>query len=292
MQTSKPHYDISFVLPAYNEEEAIAHSIDQAREIMKQVPHKTYEIVVIDDCSTDKTAEIAKSMDVRVVKRSINGGSGASRKTGIRKARGKIIVMYDVDGTYDISKLPEMLSYFPKYDQVNGARTQEMGTLKFLRKPAKWFLRKLGSHLARTPIPDLNTGFKVFKRDIMLNYMWVIPDGFSCVTTMTLAFLCNGHRVKYVPTRYYKRIGRSKFHPIKDTAKYFSTILRIVLFFAPMRIFGQVALIVLAIGSFLTLRHKFLLGIVKTSDIIILVFAANLFTIGLLAELIISTKKS
>ncbi|MEK9158165.1 MAG: glycosyltransferase family 2 protein, partial [Patescibacteria group bacterium] len=258
METNTNPY-ISFVLPAYNEELAVGKSIQQIREVMNRLPNLNYEIIVVDDNSTDKTNFIATSEKVTVVRRSVTGGSGASRKTGIKSANGELIVMFDVDGTYDITKLPEMLSYFPEYDQVNGARTKEMGTMKILRTPAKWFLRNFASYLAKTKIPDLNTGFKIFKRDIMMRYLWVIPDGFSCVTTMTLAFLCNGYRVKYVSTEYNKRIGKSKFHPIKDTFKYFSTIIRLVLFFAPMRIFGQVASVIFLVGIITTIRHKIIL---------------------------------
>lgn len=286
------HADVSIILPAYNEEGAVAGCIHEARAVMATVPHLAYEIIVVDDHSTDRTAAIAEREGARIVHRTRTGGSGASRKTGILAARGDIIVMYDTDGTYDISKLPEMLAMFPEYDQVNGARTREMGTLKFLRAPAKWFLRMLASYLASVRIPDLNTGFKVFKRDIMLKYLWVIPDGFSCVTTMTLAFLCNGYAVAYVPTEYRRRIGISKFHPIKDTAKYASTIMRMITFFAPMRIFGRVGLALLALGIFTTLRHKILIDAVKTSDVVLLLTAANIFSLGLIAELIIATKRS
>jgi glycosyltransferase involved in cell wall biosynthesis len=291
MKTESNPY-ISFVLPAFNEEAAVSQSIRQARETMRKLPNLSYEIIVVDDNSTDKTAEIATREKARVVRRITNGGSGASRKTGIEAAKGELIVMFDVDGTYDISKLPEMLSYFPEYDQVNGARTRETGTLKALRVPAKWFLRKFASYLARTKIPDLNTGFKIFKKDIMMKYLWVVPDGFSCVTTMTLAFLCNGHRVKYISTGYKSRIGKSKFHPVKDTAKYFTTIIRLVLFFAPMRVFGQASLLILLVGTITTIKHKMLLDYVKASDVVLLVLAVHLFSLGLIAELIISTKKS
>ena len=130
-----------------------------------------------------------------------------------------------------------MLPHFPAYDQVNGARTSEQGTLPWLRRPAKWFIRKLACYLTGHKIPDLNTGLKAFKRDAMLPWLWVVPDGFSCVTTMTLAFLTNGYAVKYVPTPYRPRIGRSKFHPIKDTLSYLSTVLRMVLYFRPLKVF-------------------------------------------------------
>src|SRR5690606_28327430 len=117
----------------------------------------------------------------------------------------------------------------------------EQGTHKFFRVPAKWFIRKFAIYLSGTPIPDLNTGLKAFKRSVMLRYLWLMPDGFSCVTSMTLAFLTNGHPVKYVSTPYYKRIGVSKFHPLKDTAKYMATVLRMCAYFRPLRVFGPLA---------------------------------------------------
>ena len=211
--------EVSIVLPAYNEEKAIAKVIDDVRAAMESTDYR-YEILVVDDASTDNTAKIAESKGIRVSRRPINGGSGSARKTGILNAQAEIIVMLDVDGTYNAFDLPKMLSYFPEYDQVNGARTSEQGTLKLLRVPAKWFIRRLACYLTKTDIPDLNTGLKAFKKDIMLKYLWVLPPGFSCVTTMTLAFLANGYAVKYIPTEYYKRTGKSKFHPIKDTAGY------------------------------------------------------------------------
>ena len=219
----------SIILPAYNEEEAIGKVIDDIKLALDNSKYNnSYEIVVVDDCSLDNTVKIALSKNVKVIERKINGGSGASRKTGILAARGEIIVMLDADDTYTASDIPIMLDYFPEYDQVNGARDSEQGTLKFLRLPMKLFLRKLASYLSKTKIPDLNTGLKAFKKEIMLKYMWVIPDGFSCVTTMTLAFLCNGYKVKYIPTKYKKRLGVSKFHPLKDTSKYLQTIIRII----------------------------------------------------------------
>ena len=127
--------------------------------------------------------------------------------------------MLDADGTYVAGDLPQLLSFFPDYDQVNGARTSEQGTHKALRVPTKWCIRKLAEWISGKKIPDLNTGMKVYKRDLMLHYLWGMPDGFSCVTSMSLAFLCNGHPVKYVTVDYRKRIGKSKFHPVSDTAE-------------------------------------------------------------------------
>lgn len=284
----------SIILPAYNEEKAIGKVIDDIKNAMDNSKYGgLYEILVVDDCSSDRTAEIAASKNVEVIRRKINGGSGASRKTGILAAKGEVIVMLDADDTYTASDIPVMLDYFPDYDQVNGARDSEQGTLKFLRLPMKLILRKLASYLSKTKIPDLNTGLKAFKKEIMLKYMWVIPDGFSCVTTMTLAFLCNGHKVKYIPTKYKKRLGNSKFHPIKDTSKYLQTIIRIILYFNPLKIFSSLsfALFVSAIAVFLY-SYFFREKILDITILILLITAIQVLGMGMIAELIVKSKNN
>lgn len=282
----------SIILPAYNEEKAIGKVIDDIKNAMDNSKYGgLYEILVIDDCSLDKTAEIALSKNVKLIKRNINGGSGASRKTGILAAMGEVIVMLDADDTYTASDIPLMLDYFPDYDQVNGARDSERGTLKFLRLPMKLVLRKLASYLSKTRIPDLNTGLKAFKKEIMLKYMWVIPDGFSCVTTMTLAFLCNGYKVKYIPTKYKKRLGVSKFHPIKDTSKYLQTIIRIILYFNPLKIFASIsfALFLSSVVVFLY-SYFFREKILDITILILLITAIQVLGMGMIAELIVRSK--
>ena len=284
----------SIILPAYNEEKAIGKVIDDIKLALGNSKYSdSYEIVVVDDCSSDKTVKIALSKNVKVIERKINGGSGASRKTGILAARGEIIVMLDADDTYTASDIPIMLDYFPEYDQVNGARDSEQGTLKFLRLPMKLFLRKLASYLSKTKIPDLNTGLKAFKKEIMLKYMWVIPDGFSCVTTMTLAFLCNGYKVKYIPTKYKKRLGVSKFHPLKDTSKYLQTIIRIILYFNPLKIFASLSL-VLFFSSIVVFLYSYFFRekILDITILILLITAIQVLSMGMIAELIVKSKSA
>jgi hypothetical protein len=171
---------------------------------------------------------------------------------------------------------------------VNGARTSEQGSLPWLRRPAKWFIRKLACYLTGHRIPDLNTGLKAFKRDLMLEWMWVVPDGFSCVTTMTLAFLTNGYQVKYVPTTYRPRIGKSKFHPVKDTLSYLATVLRMVLYFRPLKVFLPLAGLVIVAGILKSIFSFTVTGTMQESDIV--VFTAGFMTcmLGLLAEVIVA----
>ncbi|HOX37732.1 MAG TPA: glycosyltransferase family 2 protein [Candidatus Brocadiia bacterium] len=289
-QSAKPgRLDVSVVLPSYNEAEAMPSVIGDIRKALDG-GRWTYEILVIDDSSSDGTPDIARNLGARVITRRVRGGAGASRKTGIINALGDIVVMLDADGTYTAADIPKMLEYFPDYDQVNGARTSEQGTMKLLRTPAKWAIRMLAIYLSRTHIPDLNTGLKAFKRNIMLNYLWVIPDGFSCVTTMTLAFLCNGFAVKYIPSEYHPRIGKSKFHPIKDSAAYFMTVIRVIMYFNPLRVFLPLSMVVLAAGiargifdHFYTDDHA-----LRQATIIMLLASVMIFSIGLLADLIVA----
>jgi glycosyltransferase involved in cell wall biosynthesis len=286
--------EVSVLLPAYNEEAAIVSVLSEIVDSLAGEPVR-YEILVVDDASTDATAGRAEAFarqcrhcEVRVIRRPIRQGAGAARKTGIRAARGDIVVMLDADGTYPAECIPALLKYYPAYDQVNGARTSEQGTMPWLRRPAKWFIRKLACYLTGHRIPDLNTGLKAFKREAMLPWLWVVPNGFSCVTTMTLAFLTNDRLVKYVAVPYRRRIGRSKFHPLKDTAAYLGTVIRMVLYFRPMKVFLPLSMLVAGMGfakSFLSFR---LTGSMQESDVVLLTAGFMTAMFGMLAEVIVA----
>ncbi len=283
--------DVSIVLPAYNEEEAILSVITEIRVTMTSW-QGDWEILVIDDGSEDETCDRARKAGARVIRRVENGGAGAARKTGIMEARGRIVAMLDADGSYDATQLPLMISFFPAYDQVNGARTSEQGDFKALRIPAKWLIRKLTELVSGKRIPDLNTGFKLVKRDVMLRYLWAVPSGFSCVTSMTLAFLCNDRPVKYVPVEYRKRIGRSKFHPVFDSIQYIATALRIVMYFRPLRVFLPLALMLFTVaaikGGFNMIYSP--LGL-HDSDIIIFLSSLIVLCVGMLGDLIVAQRR-
>jgi glycosyltransferase involved in cell wall biosynthesis len=285
---------LTVLLPAFNEELAIAGVLAEVVEALAEID-LAYEILVVDDASTDRTADVAEQFaaecwqcPVRVVRCPDNRGAGAARKVGVREARGEIVVMLDADGSYPAECIREIVSHFPAYDQVNGARTSEQGTLPWLRRPAKWLIRRLACYLTGCQIPDLNTGLKAFKREAMLPWLWVVPDGFSCVTTMTLAFLTNGYAVKYVSVPYRPRIGKSKFHPIKDTWAYLATVLRIVLYFRPLKIFLPLAGLLMTSGVLKSLLSFRLTGSMQESDIVVFVAGFMTAMLGLLAEVIVA----
>ncbi len=287
-------YALTVLLPAYNEELAIEAVLAEVVEALASEETR-YEIVVVDDGSTDRTVELAEQFaencwqcPVRVIHGVENRGAGAARKIGIREARGDVVMMLDADGSYPAAAIPTLLSYFPRYDQVNGARTSEQGTMPWLRRPTKWFIRRLACYLTGHRIPDLNTGLKAFKREEMLRWLWVVPDGFSCVTTMTLAFLTNGLLVKYVPVEYRRRIGRSKFHPVKDTLAYLGTVVRIVLYFRPLKVFLPAAAAMIVGGVAKSWWSFVATGSMQESDIVVLTAGLMTTMLGLLAEVIVA----
>lgn len=284
--------EISIIIPTFNEEASITKVVSDIHKAM-ELTNYSYEVVIIDDCSTDKTLEkVENRNDIRIVKHKFNQGSGAARRTGIRESKGKIIVMIDGDGTYPASSIPELLKYFPEYDQVNGARKQEAGNLRIFRSFAKWFIRMLACFLTKENIPDLNTGLKAFKKSVALKYLWALPDGFSCVSTLTLSFICNGYNVKYVPIDYFSREeSKSKFHPIKDTYSYIITVIRMITYFQPINIFLPLSILLFVFGVIKTLIDYNMILRMQLSDIVIFMASFIIFCMGVLADLIVAQAK-
>lgn len=282
--------EVSIVIPAYEEEMAIGGVLDAVKAVMDATSYG-YEILLVDDGSKDKTAQIARARGVRVQQHHDNFGAGAARKTGILQARGDIIVMLDGDGTYPAEAIPGLLEFFPAYDQVIGARQSEQGTHRWLRTLAKAGIKQLAAYLVGKPIPDLNSGLRAFKRALMLRYLYLIPDGFSCVSTMSLAFLANKHPVAYVPIPYFARIGPSKFHPIKDTYQYLLTVIRVVTYFNPLQVFIPLSLGLIGFGLVKALLDFWLTSTIQESDIIAILTGVIVAAIGILADLIITQGK-
>jgi len=223
-----------------------------------------------------------------------NGGSGTARRIGTTDARGEIVVWTDADMTYPNERIPELVRYLddnPDVDQVVGARTSEQGTHKLLRVPAKWVIRKFAEWLSGTKIPDLNSGLRAFRREVSLPYLRLLPPGFSCVTTITLSFLSNQHTVDYLPISYAQRAGRSKFHPLKDAYRYILQVLRMVMYFNPLKVLMPAALWLIAIaivkGIFDVVRYHFHL---TTNTMLLFVTGLIIGAVALLADLTVRSR--
>jgi glycosyltransferase involved in cell wall biosynthesis len=289
---------VSIVLPCYNEEGHVAAEVERICAAM-DVSGYPYELIAFDDASTDNTLaqlhEVAPRYPrLRVVHFDRNGGSGTVRRIGTQQARGEIVVWTDADMSYPNERIPELVQILekdPLLDQVVGARTSEQGTHKMFRVPAKWFIRKLAEVLTNSYIPDLNSGLRAFRRDVALPYMRLLPPGFSCVTTITLAFLCNQHDVKYIPIEYAKRSGKSKFHFFKDAYRYILQVLRMVMYFNPLKVLMPVALFLITLGVLKGIYdmvvHPLLFAV---NTVLILVTGLIIASMALLADLIVRSR--
>ncbi len=284
--------DVTVVLPVYNEKGHLVEEIDRIRRALA-ASGKTFEILVVDDGSNDGSGEQLRTIDgIRLLQFRQNRGSGSARKAGTRAARGRVVVWTDADMTYPNERIPELVDELEGWDQVVGARTSEQGTAKAARVPAKWVIRTLASYLTETRIPDLNSGLRAFRADVARQYLHLLPPGFSCVTTITMAFLANGYSVKYVPIEYRERAGTSKFHWWRDTKRYLIQVIRLVLSYNPLKIFLPVGLLLGATGV-----AKLLYDIVDkdfrvaTSTLVLLLATFQVLAIGLLADLVVRLAK-
>ena len=281
---------VSIIIPAFNEEEAIAKDIDIIKDTMKKSAYE-YEIIVVDDGSTDSTAQIAKDKGVILIQHKSNRGTGKAMMTGIKQAKGEIIVSTDADNTYPNHDIPRLLKEMEEYDMVVGWRQKESGTWRFLRSPVKLVIRKLAEYITRAKIPDLNSGLRAFRKDLALQYFNILPQGHSWVSTITVAFLSDNLEVKYIPIEYYPRVGRSKFHPIKDTYAYLMLVFRTVMYFRPLKIFFPLASLIFFWGFVRTIYDARVLHKIKESDIMIFLTGLIIFVLGFIADLVVKMSR-
>lgn len=284
--------DVSIVLPVFNEKGHLDEEIERIRRTM-EASRYSYEIIVVDDGSTDGSGDRLRDLEgIRLLQFATNRGSGSARKYGTQAASGRIVVWTDVDMTYPNDDIPELVDQIAGVDQVVGARTSEAGTVRLLRRPAKWLIRRLASYLTGVRIPDLNSGFRAFRRDVALPFLHLLPRGFSCVTTLTMSFLSNGYSIKYVPIEYSARAGESKFHWWRDTKRYLLQVVRLTLMWEPMRVFGPPAAVLGLVGV-----AKLVYDLidkdfrVATNTVVILGVAFALGLIGMIADLMVQLNK-
>jgi glycosyltransferase involved in cell wall biosynthesis len=276
---------ISIIIPAFNEEKGISEVLDNITSL-----GGNFEIIVVDDGSSDNTASIVeKYANIKLISHNHNSGYGTSLKTGIKHSKSDVIIIIDADGTYPYKQIPELVNAMKDgdYAMVVGARTGGDVKIPLIRKPAKWFINQLANYLSGIKIPDLNSGLRIMKKSVVDKYLNVLPDGFSFTTTITLAMLTNGYQVKYIPVNYFKRAGKSKIKPVRDTLNFIQLIIRTVLYFNPLRVFIPLSFC-MVILAFLLLIGSWLLT-EKAMDVtfgVMLMTAVMLMAIGMLADLI------
>ena len=281
--TNKP--DVTIIIPAYNEEEGITDVITQLKELSEN-----YEILVVDDGSTDNTHKLATDTGIKVIRHPYNKGYGAALKTGIRNAEADVVLFMDADGQHQSSDIKKLIQYIGEYDMVVGARTKK-SKISLLRRPGKKVLSITANYLAGMKIPDLNSGFRALKKNIALEFMHIFPNTFSFSTTITLALINSGYSVKYVPIEAPERVGTSKIKPFRDGFGFIMLIIRTIVLFNPLKVFLPVAIMLFILG-FSYLSYELVLHLnVPDSAVLLIVSSILIFFFGILADQISSMRR-
>jgi glycosyltransferase involved in cell wall biosynthesis len=270
---------VTVVIPAFNEE----GSLPSLMEDLAGAP-TDYEIVIVDDGSTDQTGEILRARGVRVIRHPYNIGYGAALKTGIRQASGEIIAIMDADGQHRLSDVVNLAAHLDDYEMVVGARTKGSQTSP-LRKPFKAVLGWVANYLSGTKIPDLNSGLRVFRRKTIDEFLPILPNGFSFSTTQTLAYITGGYPITYVPIRSASREGRpSNVRVVADGFTSVMLIIRTIALFNPLRVFLPVAFFLLGLGGAYLAEELIRTHRIPGGAVLIVLSGILTFFFGILAD--------
>jgi glycosyltransferase involved in cell wall biosynthesis len=275
--------EISILIPAVNEAEIIADIIGRVCVTMDGL-NRLYEILVIDDGSTDETALRAQNAGARVISHPYNIGNGAAVKTGIRQAKGDILVMMDGDGQHNPEDIPKLLEKIGPYDMVVGARTGDSDS-HFHRDAANGIYNLFASYICKRKIQDLTSGFRAIKADIAGQFVPLLPNTFSYPTTITMAILRSGFSLAYVPIRANRCVGKSKIKLIRDGSRFLLIMLKIATLFSPMRVFFPVSIAMFLTGvGYGIFRILFMGGRYGSTSAMLITMSVMIFMIGLVSE--------
>ena len=271
--------EISIIIPVYNE----AANLRPVVERIRSLGLLRAEVIVVDDGSTDGSAEVALDAGASVIRHPYNIGNGAAVKSGIRAARGRVLVLIDGDGQHKAEDIPKLLAAAKDYHMVVGARAKG-SKLRFHRYAANVAYNLFASYVTRFKVKDLTSGFRVLSRRDALRFIDLLPNTFSYPTTLTLAFLRSGLTVKYVPIHSLYRAGQSKITLVTDGVRFFLIIAKIATLFSPFRVFLPVSAFFLltGVGYYLytyTTEHRF-----TNMGVFLLTTAVIIFMLGLVSE--------
>jgi glycosyltransferase involved in cell wall biosynthesis len=273
-------YPLSIVIPAYNEADAVHNVITKARALRPEA-----EIIVVDDGSSDNTSRVAQDAGARVFRHPYNKGNGAAVKTGLRNARGDVVLLLDADGQHPPEDIERVLDQIGEYDLVVGARTRQSESA-WVRDLGNSVFNNLATYLSGRRIPDLTSGFRAMKRELIMEFIHLLPNLYSYPTTSTLAFIKAGYNVTFVPITARKGTGRSNTKIIRDGVRAIVIIFRMITLFAPMKIFLPIGLFLFLAGVVYGLANIFLAGInrIPNGSVLLILSSLFIFLFGLISE--------
>jgi glycosyltransferase involved in cell wall biosynthesis len=275
---------VTVVLPAFNEAEVVGETVKRIREL-----HPDFEVLVVDDGSTDSTMQAAMDAGANVWPHPYNMGNGAAVKSGLRAARGDYVVLMDADGQHDPADIARLLEYADRFDMVVGARTKASKT-KAHRNLANGIYNRFASYVTKFKIEDLTSGFRVMRRSTVEQYIYLLPNTFSYPSTITMAYLRSGRSVAYVPIETARRVGKSKIKLVRDGTRFLLIITKIATLFAPLRIFMPVSLVFFLLGLGYYAFTYLTQGRFTNMSALLLNSAVIVFLIGLVSEQVTQLK--
>jgi glycosyltransferase involved in cell wall biosynthesis len=268
----------SVILPAYNEADSVGHVVSALTAAAVW-----HEVIVVDDGSSDETADRARAAGACVVRHPYNKGNGAAVKSGVRRATGEFVMIIDADGQHQPQDALRLTHRLGEYDLVIGARAAAtQATLA--RRAGNALLNWFAGYLTGRPIPDLTSGFRAARRSQLREFLHLIPNGFSTPTTTTLAFLKAGYSVDFVPIEARRRTGRSKIRFASDGAKFFLILLKIVTIFSPLRVFLPIAAAAFLLGVSYGVWNVALYSRIPNGAVLLILFSVVVFLVGLVSE--------
>ena len=270
--------DIAIIIPAHNEEEGIAEVINGIKQL-----NERYEILVVDDGSTDNTYKLAAETGVKVIRHPYNKGYGAALKTGIRNVTADVVLFMDADMQHKPSDIKKLIQYIGEYDMVVGARTKK-SKISLLRRPGKKVLSITANYLAGMKIPDLNSGFRALKKNVALEFLHILPNSFSFSTTITLALITSGYSVKYVPIEAPERVGTSKIKPFRDGFRFILMIVRTIALFNPLKIFLPISLLLFLSGVSYLIYEVIVYVDISDTSLLLIISSLLIFFFGILSD--------
>ena len=270
--------NVSIVIPAFNEAASIGGVVSMLRDAAAW-----REILVVDDGSTDETAERATAAGAAVVRHPYNKGNGAAVKSGIRRAAGEYVLILDADGQHPPEDAIRLVARLGEFDLVIGARA-DASQATIGRRAGNTLLNEVASFLTGRNIPDLTSGFRGARRESLREFLHLLPNGFSTPTTTTLAFIKAGYNVAFEPIHARQRSGQSKIRLARDGARFFVIILKIITLFSPLRIFLPVSAAAFVLGAGYALWTIYWQSHVTNSSVLLIMFAVIVFLVGLVSE--------
>lgn len=279
---------VSVVIPAYDEEHGIELTVRSLHGVFEKSGFKNYEVIVVDDGSSDSTGARARKAGARVVTHPHNVGYGRSLKDGIAAAQHDAIVIADADGTYPVDRIPDLLQqYVQGFDMVVGQRTGNHYRESAIKAPLRRILKFLVEYTAGRKVPDINSGLRAFSRKSVQPYFQHLCDTFSFTTSLTLAYMLTGKFVTYVPISYHERIGRTKVRLFRESLRTLQYIVQAIIYYNPLKIFLMMsALCLLFAGFSLAVAMIFQITSAFILSVGSILVAMLVFAIGLLADLL------